>query len=109
MLARHEFGPEGVEYVRAYLAANEEFGKRLGRLLLSHHNIDEAIAWAFVPADTPVERRTAFETGGLFPKRDREWDEVVGNWLHSQVGAPTERPRLLCVEDAYSRRQDGWL
>jgi hypothetical protein len=109
MLARHEFGPEGVAYLRSYLEANEAFGKRLGRLLLTHHDIERGTAWAFVPVDSPAESWTDFESGGLFRKVDPTWDEQVGGWLLAEVGQSSPRPRIVCVEDALARRQDGWL
>ncbi len=109
MLIRHEFGPEGAAYVRSYLESNESMGKRVGRLLLAHHDIDSGITWAFVPVDSPLDRRTAFEEGGLSPASTPSWEEHVAGWLLHQLRQQSPMARVLLVEGAYQRRTDGWL
>jgi hypothetical protein len=108
-LVRHEFGPEGTTYLRSYLESNERFGKQLGRLLLTHHDLDRGTVWAFVPADSPLDRRTAFEEGGLSPARVPSWDERAVGWLLDQLRQPSATGRVLLVEGAVERRTDPWL
>jgi len=62
-LVRHEFGPEGIAYLRTYLASNDGFGKRLGRLL-GGRNLDAGTTWAFVPAGSSRQKRVDFQQGG---------------------------------------------
>jgi hypothetical protein len=109
MLARHEFGPEGTAYVRSYLESNESMGKRLGRMLLAHHDLDQGIAWAFVPVDSPLDDRTAFEEGGLSPASAPTWEERVAGWLLQELSQQSATAGVLLVEGAYERRTDGWL
>jgi hypothetical protein len=109
VLIRHQFGSEGHAYLRSYLEANEAFGKRLGRLLLTHHDIDRGRMWAFVPADSLPEHRTDFARGGLLREVDSSLDEVVGDWLLAELRRPSPAPRIVCVEGALERRTDGWL
>lgn len=73
MLIRPHFGSEGLAYVWRYLAANRGFGKLIGAELLTSQDIDEGLAWAFVPAEPRPERREPledFESGGLYPASD---------------------------------------
>jgi hypothetical protein len=39
VLVRRDFDLDGIAYVESYLAANEEFGKQLGSLLLASHDV----------------------------------------------------------------------
>ncbi|HEV3408110.1 MAG TPA: hypothetical protein VG079_05420 [Gaiellaceae bacterium] len=95
--------------MRSYLESNERFGKQLGRLLLAHHDLDRGTAWAFVPADSPLDRRTAFEEGGLSPARAPSWQEHVVGWLLDQLRQPSATRRVLLVEGALERRSDASL
>lgn len=108
-LVRHEFGPEGTAYVRSYLESNEAFGKKLGRLLVTHHDLDQGTAWAFVPAESPMDRRTAFEYGGLRPASVPNSEERVGGWLLQQLRRHGAAARVLLVEGANELRTDPWL
>ena len=90
MVRRHQFGPEGHAYVRRYLESGARFEKRLGALLLDHHDVDGGSVWAFVRADSPPEKLAAFETGRLFPKGDPDWatqaDRGYGKASRATIG-----------------------
>jgi hypothetical protein len=109
VLVHHEFDVDGIAYVESYLAANGEFGKQLGPLLLKSHDVRAGNVWAFVPSEPPATRQmplTAFEAGGLFPKRDPAWRAQVRGWLEAKCGAGQ---LLLCAEDAMARPTDPFL
>lgn len=123
MLIRHDFGPEGVAYVRSYLERNDRFGRRLGSLLAGR-DIEAGTTWAFVPAASSPRWRVDFEHGGLFPHRgppvqsedgvlvpvfDPSLDPQITAGVAGLFSRPSASPRLLCVEQAYARRTDPWL
>lgn len=109
VLVRHDFELDGIAYVESYLAANGEFGKQLGPLLLASHDVHAGNVWAFVPTEPPAARQaplSAFETGGLRPKLDPVWQSCVRGWLEAKCGA--ER-LLLCAESALARPSDPFV
>ncbi len=95
--------------MRSYLESNQAFGKKLGRLLVAHHDLDRGTAWAFVPGDSPMDRRTAFEEGGLRPASEPDLEQRVGGWLLHQLRQPDAAARVLIVEGAHELRTDPWL
>jgi hypothetical protein len=109
MLVRHQFGPEGAAYIRSYLASNDRFGTRLGRLL-ARREIEAGTVSAFVPAESSAAQRVNFEAGGLFSRRSRECAEDPSPkaraiaWLSLLLGEGGPSPRILCIEDARTRR-----
>lgn len=111
----HEFGPEGVAYLREYLDANDGFGKRLGRLLLNTRAFEAGTTSAFVPSESSLQQRVNFHHGGLFPGAGRGEPyrrsavEAFEIWLRDLMGSPGSPPRLLCVEDSLGRRSDAML
>jgi hypothetical protein len=108
MVRRHEFGPEGHAYVRRYLESGAGFGKRLGGLLLEHHDAERGLVWAFVRLDSPPEKLVNFETGGLLPKLDPAWKEQANAWLRDRL-VEGGGERALLVEHPYAKPTDGWL
>jgi hypothetical protein len=108
MARRHEFGPEGHEYVRRYLESGADFGKRLGALLLEHHDVERGTVWAFARVDGAAEKLAEFETGGVFPKRDPHWNKQADAWLRERA-ADGARERVPLVEHPYAKPTDGWL
>ena len=109
VLVRQDLGSEGTSYVTAYLQANTEFGKQLGRLLLATHDIEAGTAWAFVPSPVPKARRaplTDFETGGLVSRREGTWSAQLQGWWKS-LGA--SKAGFVCVEGALERPSDPFL
>lgn len=111
MLVHHDFGTEGLAYVRRYLEANRGFGKLLGAALLRSQGIDEGLVWAFVPAEPRPERRAPlddFESGGLYPTRDPAWADQFGLWL-DEVRGDGQGSSIICVEGALHRPSDQFL
>ena len=106
MVRRHQFGPEGHAYVRRYLESGARFEKRLGALLLDHHDVDGGSVWAFVRADSPPEKLAAHETGRLFPKGDPDWATQADRWLRESLSGDD---RVLLIEHPYAKPTDGWL
>ncbi len=119
-LVRHEFGPEGAAYIRSYLESNHRFGKRLGRLL-ARRGPEAGTTWAFVPSDSSLHKRRAFEDGGLFPDPGEEVEFAGGvlrrvhdpaeepqivAWLSDLMVEDSRSNRVLCVDDAHLRRSD---
>ena len=120
-LVRHEFGGDGVAYLRSYLQSNGAFGKRLGPLL-ARRDLEAGKTWALVPDDSPPHQRTDFESG-LFPdasppmrvkqgylvqKFDASAHPQVRQAVADLLSKPGPLPRLLCVEWAYARRTAPW-
>lgn len=108
MLVRHEFGAEGAAYIRRYLAGNERFGKRFGRLL-GHQDIEAGTVSAFVPNESSAAQRVSFEVGGLFSRRPREQSDPSPKaravaWLTAVLREAGLEPRILCIEDARTGR-----
>jgi hypothetical protein len=106
MVVRHVFGAEGHAYVRTYLEANGKFGKLLGPLLLSAHQVDGGVAWAFLPEQIADKRRaplTDFQSGCLYPSRmdSDECTQSMLDWLRAAVNRVSP-PWLVCTEDAYA-------
>lgn len=113
MVVRHDFGAEGVAYVRSYLEANRGYGKLLGALLLSTCDIEPGVAWAFIPEKLPRERRSPlrdFEDGYLYFQSGRRvpWRDQFSDWL-SEACDKQPDPWLVCVEHAMARPSDPWL
>ena len=109
MLVRHDLDLDGIAYVESYLAANGEFGKQLGPLLLASHDVRAGNVWAFLPAQLPVDRQAPlgdFETGGLMRRHDPAWRAEVRDWLQAKCQAG---PLLLCAERALARPADPFV
>jgi hypothetical protein len=109
MLVRQDLGPEGLEYFGSYLAMNGEFGKQLGPLLIANHDLQTASVWSFVPVPLAAARAaplTAFEAGGLVPKRDPASRGLVREWLETKCDAG---PLLLCAESALGGPTDPYV
>lgn len=104
----HDFDT-GRSYLRSYLEANGKCGKQLGPLLIERHDIQVGQLWAYVPSPLPSSRRaplTDFESGGLYPKSDAEWEHRLSDWLASLEHAGATH---VCLEGSYERPSDGFL
>jgi hypothetical protein len=113
MLVRHDFGPEGHDYLQSYLEANGAYGKLLGPLLLAAHRIADGAVWAFVPAELPRERRsplTDFEDGYVYPDRGRQSARQESNdgWLRETRNS-VPGSWLLSIEDALAKPSDPFV
>lgn len=109
MLVRHDFDRAGIAYVESYLAANGDFGKQLGPLLLASHAVEAGNVWAFLPTELPAARQaplTDFAAGGLMPKHDPAWRAEVREWLQAKCEAGR---LLLCAESALARPTDPFV
>jgi hypothetical protein len=109
VLVRRDLGLEGLDYVGAYLAMNGEFGKQFGPLLLASQDLESGSVWAFVPAALPAGRTaplTAFEAGGLTPKHDPSWRDLMTAWIAAKCDAGA---LLLCAEHALGRPTDPFV
>jgi hypothetical protein len=109
VLNRQDLGFAGRSYLRSYLEANGGCRKHFGPLLIKRHHIHAGRLWAYVPSPLPSSRRaplTDFESGGLCPKSDAEWEQRFGDWLASLEHAGATH---VCLEGAYERPADGFL
>lgn len=108
-IIRHEFGPDGVAYLREYLDSSEGFGKRLGPLLKTRE-LDAGTITAFVPSHSTLQQRMDFGRGGLFTEAgdgETSGTPALQQWIRDMFASPGSPPRLLCVEDALGRRTDA--